>query len=204
MRPDIDWNKEFPLTTICRADLVTAGFTQAQVACLTDQDMTRIASKMEDWYCDSAFWDDLRTAVEYILERTEGEQMELFPEEVRRQLPPLYSQEHEPDPMVICKFFHPLSQWTWYAYEGSPEGTDFIFFGWVYGDFPELGYFSLHELESVSVMGLGIERDLQFTPTRLSEVKQFHAETPPAQPPTITIYVIDDLEEEGEEDEEQK
>ena len=134
--------------------------------------------------------------------------MELLPEEVRKQLPPLYSQEHEPDPMVWVKFFHPMSHWTWYAYEGSPvdadgyydtdkEKVDFLFFGWVYGDYPELGYFSLSELESVSVMGLGIERDLHFTPVKLSEVKKLHAPTPPA-PPTLTIYVIDDLEEEGE------
>src|SRR5712692_6405457 len=133
--------------------------------------------------------------------------MELLPEELRKQLPPLYSQEHEADPLVICKFFHPLSHWTWYAYEGSPvdengyydtdkEKVDFLFFGWVYGDFPELGYFSLSELESVNVMGLGIERDLHFTPMRLSEVKKLHAEQPPAQPPTIIVYFIDETEEE--------
>jgi hypothetical protein len=141
--------------------------------------------------------------------------MELLPEEVRKQLPPLYSQEHEQDPLVICKFFHPLSHWTWYAYEGSPvdengyydtdkEKVDFLFFGWVYGDYPELGYFSLSELESVNVLGLGIERDLHFTPMRLSEVKKLHAPTPPA-PPTLTIYIIDDDDLEGEEgDEEQE
>jgi|SRR5581483_10770769 len=111
--------------------------------------------------------------------------MELFPEEVRMQLPPLYAQEYEQDPLVICKFFHPLSPMTWYAIEGSPvdadgyfdtekEKVDFLCFGWVYSDFPELGYFSLSEMESVNVMGLGIERDLHFTPKRLSEVKQEH------------------------------
>src|ERR1700680_3189787 len=136
--------------------------------------------------------------------------MELLPPEVREQLPPLNSQENEQDPMVICKFFHPLSHWTWYAYEGSPvdedgyydtdkEKVDFVFFGWVYGDFPELGYFSLTELESVNVMGLGIERDLHFTPMRLSEVKKLHAETPPAPPPTIIVYFIDETEEEQNE-----
>ena len=112
--------------------------------------------------------------------------MELFPEEVRTQLPPLYSQEHVEDPMVICTFFHPLSHWTWYAYEGSPvdadgyydtdkEKVDFLFFGWVYADFPELGYFSLSEMESVNVGGLGIERDEHFIPKKLSEVKKEHA-----------------------------
>jgi hypothetical protein len=99
---------------------------------------------------------------------------ELLPEEVRKQLPPLYSQEHEEDPMVMCKFFHPLSNMAWYAIEGSPEGEDFIFFGWVHSDFPELGYFSLNEMQAVQVMGLGIERDESFTPMRLSEVKKLH------------------------------
>ncbi len=28
--------------------------------------------------------------------------MKLLTEELRKQLPPLYSQEHEPDPLVIC------------------------------------------------------------------------------------------------------
>jgi len=137
--------------------------------------------------------------------------MKLLTEELKKQLPPLYSQEHEADPLVMCKFFHPLSPWTWYAYEGSPvdengyydtdkEKVDFVFFGWVNGDVPELGYFSLSELESVTVKGLGIERDLHFKPTRLSEVKKLHTETPPSSPPRLTIIIIDDLEEEGDPD----
>jgi len=100
--------------------------------------------------------------------------MELLPEEVRSHLPPLYSQEHEPDPLVICKFFHPLSNMTWYATEGSVEGDDFIFFGWTHSDNPELGYFSLNEMQAVQVRGLGIERDEHFTPMKLSEVKKLH------------------------------
>lgn len=109
--------------------------------------------------------------------------MELFPAELRTQLPPLYSQEHNPDPMVLYKFFHPLSTLTMYAIEGSPvdangyydtdqEKVDFLFFGWVSSDFPELGYFSLTEMEAVHVGGLGMERDEQFQPMKLSEVKK--------------------------------
>lgn len=111
--------------------------------------------------------------------------MKLLTEALKKQLPPLYSQQKEQDPLVICKFFHPLSSLTWYAIEGSPvdedgmydtdkEKVDFLFFGWVYSDFPELGYFSLNEMQQVKVAGLGIERDLHFTPKKLSEVKQAH------------------------------
>src|SRR5712692_2175991 len=100
--------------------------------------------------------------------------MKLLTKELRKKLPPLYSQEHEEDPMVICKFFHPMSNMTWYAIEGSEEGDDFIFFGWVHSDFPELGYFSLNEMQGVQVMGLGIESDLHLTTKKLSEVKKEH------------------------------
>jgi hypothetical protein len=112
--------------------------------------------------------------------------MKLLTDALKKQLPPLYSQQNESDPMVVIKFFHPMSDMTWYAIEGSPvdeeglydtdkEKVDFLFFGWVYSDFPELGYFSLSEMLHVKVGGLGMERDLQFTPKRLSEVKKEHA-----------------------------
>ncbi len=65
----IDWNKEFSITSVTRADLASAGYSQEQVACLSDEDMRTIASKMEDLYCDQGFWDDIVTAVEYVLER---------------------------------------------------------------------------------------------------------------------------------------
>src|SRR5205823_4973798 len=104
--------------------------------------------------------------------------MTLFPEEIRKQLPPLYSQEHEQDPIVSAKFFHPNSHWTWYAIEFYPNHG--MFFGWVYGDYPELGYFSLTELEEVKdQLGIGVERDAHFTPMRLSEVKKLQPDRYP-------------------------
>lgn len=98
---------------------------------------------------------------------------ELLPEEIRKQLPPLYSQEHVEDPLVICKFFTPDSDWTWYAIEfDAQEG---LFFGLVCGFEMELGYFLLVELEtSRGPLGLHIERDVTFKPMPLSEVKQWH------------------------------
>ena len=98
--------------------------------------------------------------------------MKLLTKALRRKLPPLYSQEQEADPMVICKFFTPDSNWTWYAYEF--DGQD-LFFGLIYGLETELGYFSLQELEAArGPLGLPIERDLHFTPKKLSEVKKEH------------------------------
>jgi hypothetical protein len=109
--------------------------------------------------------------------------IQLLTKDLVKRLPALYSQEDNPDPLVVCKFFTPDAQWTWYVIEGSPvdehgyydtdkEKVDFVFFGLVSGIEAELGYFSLSELESVlGAFGLAVERDLYFEPARLSEVK---------------------------------
>ena len=95
--------------------------------------------------------------------------MKLMTADLRTQLPQLYSQEEVEDPKAIAKYFTPDSNWTWYATEF--DGTD-TFFGLVDGLEKELGYFSLAELESVKgPFGLGVERDLWFEPTPLSELK---------------------------------
>jgi hypothetical protein len=95
--------------------------------------------------------------------------MKLITEELRKALPTLYSQENEKDPMVVCKFFLPMTKWTWYATEF--DGKD-IFFGFVSGEYSELGYFSLSELENLEgLYGIGVERDMYFEPVRLSTIR---------------------------------
>ena len=98
--------------------------------------------------------------------------MKLLTEELKKQLPPLYSQENELDPMVVCKFFTPDSSFTWFILEF--DGDDLLFCK-VYSHLcpdGELGYSLLSEIESVrGALGLGIERDLYFKPKRLSECK---------------------------------
>ena len=107
-------------------------------------------------------------------------QMILLTEELKAKLPALYSQENESDPMVYIKYFDPTGSWTWYATEGEETSDDdFLFFGFVVGDFPELGYFTLRELETAKknctgIQALPLERDLYFAPCRLSEIKKKH------------------------------
>lgn len=95
--------------------------------------------------------------------------MQLLTDEIREQLPALYSQEDIDDPLAQVKFFLPNSNWTWYATEF--DGKD-LFFGLVQGLEEELGYFCLSELQSVELHGLGVERDLSFTPMPLSQLRQ--------------------------------
>jgi len=107
-----------------------------------------------------------------------GKSMQLLPDDVRAGLPALYAQEKENDPMVHLKYFTPDSNWTWYVTEGQQNGDDFLFFGHVCGTFAEWGYFTLSELESArGSFGLPIERDLDFTPARWSDVKTLHEQT---------------------------
>jgi hypothetical protein len=95
--------------------------------------------------------------------------MKLLPDEIRKKLPPLYSQDGKGGKAVAyAKFFSPSSNWTFYATEFDGEDT---FFGLVEGFEKELGYFSLSELESArGPMGLPIERDLHWQPKTLEEI----------------------------------
>src|SRR5213080_2664672 len=97
--------------------------------------------------------------------------MKLLSEELRAQLPTLYAQENEKDPIIHVKFFTPWTGRTWFVTEGSQEDDDFIFFGYVIGLEAEWGYFALSELVAVrGPLGLPIERDLYFEPAPFSQV----------------------------------
>lgn len=96
--------------------------------------------------------------------------MKLLTRQLEKRFAEMGSQRHM-DPIVIAKFFHPMSSATWYLTEYYPE--DKIFFGYVTGLVPggdEWGYVSLLELESVKVWGVSIERDLYFTEKRSSKL----------------------------------
>jgi len=66
----IDWNTAFPVLTISRALIKEAGFTDAHIATLTDEDMTTIAEKLADMLAegDESFLENLFIAVTMRLE----------------------------------------------------------------------------------------------------------------------------------------
>jgi hypothetical protein len=103
--------------------------------------------------------------------------MKLLTKEIEAKLPEMYTTEAVPaqEKIAAVKFFNPVGSWTWYAVEGRrTESGDFIFFGWVDGEFPEWGYFMLSELEAVrGPFDLGIERDLYFDPTPMKEIAAY-------------------------------
>ena len=87
-------------------------------------------------------------------------------------IPELYAQDGKGnDAIVYAKLFTPDSDWTWYITEYDP--IDHVCFGLVEGVYPELGYFSIDELEEVSgPLGLHVERDRYFEPQPLKSVRK--------------------------------
>ena len=70
---------------------------------------------------------------------------------------------------VQVKFFNPTGGGTWYVYSYDPDER--IGYALCDLDFPELGAFSMDELESYrGRFGLGIERDMHYSPRPLREV----------------------------------
>ena len=96
----------------------------------------------------------------------------LINQELKEKFSSNGSQKDLQDPMLIAKFFNPCGSQTWYAISYDEESH--CCFGYVTGMFEdELGYFSMDELESLRIppMGIRIERDLYFSPCRLSEIE---------------------------------
>jgi hypothetical protein len=66
-------SREFPITSVTKEDLISAGFPLAVVEKLTDGEMQEIASAMEDIYCDHGFWEDVELCTKRILNHKEEE-----------------------------------------------------------------------------------------------------------------------------------
>ena len=75
---------------------------------------------------------------------------------------------HDFDPPPVVKLFTPDAGATWLLTEIDPENHDHAFGLCDLGQgFPELGYVSLAELQSVrGGLGLHVERDLHFVATK--------------------------------------
>jgi uncharacterized protein (UPF0254 family) len=98
--------------------------------------------------------------------------MKLFTKEVDKQLFAQYSKGSDLDnQMVVAKIFNPYGRGVWYLLNSDPEDPDYI---WAIVDLfePEMGSVSRSELQTIKVppFGLGLERDIYFTPKPAKEV----------------------------------
>ena len=97
----------------------------------------------------------------------------LMPDSIRKRLPKLYSTEKGliGDKVAYARYFFPMGAYTAYLLEYDPKsrigfGAVTMGYGW------ELGNMSLDEMEGVKIHGLGIERDLFFSPKKLHEIAE--------------------------------
>lgn len=97
--------------------------------------------------------------------------MKLLTKEILKRLPAIKETDELGDEAIAqVKFFTPWTSWTWYVTEFDPETKEC--FGLVQGQYEELGYFQLDELEKViGPVGLKIERDLHWTPRPIRECR---------------------------------
>lgn len=96
--------------------------------------------------------------------------MELIPNKLLKSIPRLYETERSLNPICHIKLFTPDSQWSWFIIEIDDEQN--ICYGYIKGLDCELGYFSLDEIKQVKgPLGLCVERDVSFTPTALSIIR---------------------------------
>lgn len=87
--------------------------------------------------------------------------MILLTEELREQLLS-NGRRRDVDHVPLVKFFNPFGEGVWLATELDEDGD--IMFGLADIGYPELGSWSLSEMQAVRLpFGMGIERDLQFT-----------------------------------------
>lgn len=72
------------------------------------------------------------------------------------------AERRDVDHIPVVKFFNPFGAGVWLGAELDEDGD--IMFGLADIGYPELGYWSLSEMQSVRLpFGMGIERDLLFT-----------------------------------------
>jgi len=100
--------------------------------------------------------------------------MKLITKAIEKATPKLYSNDEKTaeETMVVAKFFNPYGSATWWMTEYDSEQK--LAFGYADLGFgcPELGYFSIAEMEEIRVKPFDgkIERDIHFMPCTLASV----------------------------------
>ena len=153
------------LTMMTPPDETYSEWWKSQLSVVADK-IDGLADYLEDRYADETDGMDAET-----FEASRGNRgHQMMTKKLASQIPKLYSQEEVSDPTVVAHYFTPYGRGDWFVIEW--DGQD-LMYGLADLGYPELGYFSLNELESAYRGGLPlVERDLYWTPVPLSEVQK--------------------------------
>jgi hypothetical protein len=96
--------------------------------------------------------------------------MKLMTKEISEQAQQQYHFGSGMEQMIVAKFFDPTGSWSWFLMNQDPSDPNYLW-GIVKGFEIEMGSFSLQELQDFrGRFGIGIERDLYFTPITAREL----------------------------------
>lgn len=97
--------------------------------------------------------------------------MKLMTKTLAKKIPAIYEQDGKGDDAIVYAHWFSLTGWDWYCTEYDPEQG--LCFGLVKGFADELGYWTIGQLEEVNEGRPFqiIERDMYWTPCKLSEVR---------------------------------
>ena len=89
--------------------------------------------------------------------------MQLLTKEIKTKAEKQYTKGSDMEQNIVAKFFDPVGSWTWYLMNKDPESG--YCWGIVDGNAVEMGSWMIEELEEhTGHIGLGIERDVSFSP----------------------------------------
>jgi hypothetical protein len=94
-------------------------------------------------------------------------------EDLKGELPRLYSQQTEIDPIVYKRLVAPGSRWACYLAEASEKDDDLRLFGFFFGEIQTWNSISLSALEAAAQEAhLDIQIDREFRPMRFSCIRR--------------------------------
>lgn len=100
---------------------------------------------------------------------------DLIPKNLMGKLPKLYDTDDDKpigDKTAHLRFFFPMGAYTAYVLEHEPKTGELFTLTTMDGRDWGLGYASLDEIQSISIGGLKVERDLYFEPTQLKNIHE--------------------------------
>lgn len=103
-----------------------------------------------------------------------SERVKVIPAKRLEEVPELYSSEETSlsETVAYIKLFFPMGAYTSYVLEYGREQGILFTLTTMDGNYWELGYTSLAEIETLCVRGLRIEMDRSFRATRLGEIDE--------------------------------
>jgi hypothetical protein len=103
--------------------------------------------------------------------RKAGPGEDLLPPALLKRFADLGPQHKVPNPIVVARYYHPVTGWEWFA--TAYDAASKLFHGWMSGSETSMSYFALDELLALDTFGYWVARDAEWEEMHLDEVKSY-------------------------------